>query len=130
MTSHVDPPTVCLRVHDVRETLDFYTRCLRFTNWVYPHPDLAIVTGHGMRLLLSANHGPIAASESTSAGAAPESEYPSRLHLSVTDMTTAASALRVAGVRFRSEITVNRGERQLLVEDPSGNLIELIERQE
>ena len=60
-------------------------------------------------------------------GARPEAGGWNRVHFIVDDLTAEVARLRAAGVKFRNEIVTGPGGKQILIEDPSGNLIELFE---
>lgn len=112
-------------VHDVQAALDFYTTHLGFTpNTVYL-PAFAEVTRGNLRLLLA---GP----DSTAGRPMPDGRTPepggwNRIHLTVEDITAAVDRLRAAGVSFRNDIIAGPGGRQILLEDPSGNPVELFQ---
>ena len=118
-------PTVNVRymVDDVEAALAFYTTHLGFTLISKTLPAFADVARGDLRLLLS---GP-----ASSAGRPmPDGRRPvpggwNRIHLIVDDLATEVARLRSAGVRFRNEIVTGPGGSQILLEDPSGNPIEL-----
>ena len=112
-------------VDDVQAAIDFYTTHLGFTLQQDAAPAFAAVSRDGVRLLLS---GP------TSSGrrAMPDGTRPvpggwNRLHLQVADLAGEVDRLRVAGCRFRNDIITGPGGSQILVEDPSGNVVELFQ---
>jgi len=110
-------------VDDVEAALAFYTTHLGFTLISKTLPAFADVARGDLRLLLS---GP-----ASSAGRPmPDGRRPvpggwNRIHLIVDDLATEVARLRSAGVRFRNEIVTGPGGSQILLEDPSGNPIEL-----
>jgi catechol 2,3-dioxygenase-like lactoylglutathione lyase family enzyme len=112
-------------VEDVQTSIDFYTTHLGFTLRSSAAPAFADVTRGHLRLLLS---GP-----ASSAGRAmPDGRRPApggwnRIHLIVTDIHAEVARLRAAGLAFRNDIVAGPGGRQILVEDPSGNPIELFQ---
>ena len=112
-------------VHDVDAAIAFYTAHFGFTLRSSAAPAFAdVVRGH-LRLLLS---GP-----SSSAGRPmPDGRRPgpggwNRIHLIVEDLAAEVERLRGAGVGFRNDIVKGPGGRQILLDDPSGNPIELFE---
>ena len=120
-------PTVNVRymVNDVDAAIDFYTTHLGFTLISKTLPAFADVSRGDLRLLLS---GP-----TSSAGRPmPDGRQPApggwnRIHLIVEDLATEVRRLRAAGVHFRNDIVTGPGGSQILLEDPSGNPIELFQ---
>ena len=120
-------PTVNVRymVNDVGAAIDFYTTHLGFTLISKTLPAFADVSRGDLRLLLS---GP-----TSSAGRAmPDGRQPApggwnRIHLIVEDLAVEVNRLRAAGVHFRNDIVTGPGGSQILLEDPSGNPIELFQ---
>ena len=112
-------------VDDVDASIDFYTRHLGFSVRTSFAPAFADVTRGNLRLLLS---GP-----SSSAGRPmPDGRQPgpggwNRIHLLVDDIAAEVEALRTAGLTFRNDVVTGPGGRQILLEDPSGNVIELFQ---
>lgn len=112
-------------VEDVQTSIDFYTTHLGFTLRFSAAPAFADVTRGRLRLLLS---GP-----TSSAGRAmPDGRRPvpggwNRIHLIVDDIRTEVERLRGAGLTFRNDIVTGPGGAQILLEDPSGNPIELFQ---
>ena len=110
-------------VDDVEAAIAFYTRNLGFTLISKTAPAFADVARGDLRLLLS---GP-----TSSAGRPmPDGRRPSpggwnRIHLIVEDLSAEVDRLRAAGVNFRNEIVIGPGGSQILLDDPSGNPIEL-----
>jgi predicted enzyme related to lactoylglutathione lyase len=112
-------------IDDVADAIAFYTTHLGFTLQQDAAPAFAAVSRDGVRLLLS---GP------TSSGrrAMPDGTRPvpggwNRLHLQVTDLAGEVDRLRAAGCSFRNEIISGPGGSQILLEDPSGNVVELFQ---
>ena len=112
-------------VRDVDASVAFYVDLLGFTLERQFGPNMAIVSRDGATLWLA---GPGAsASQPMPDGARPEPGGWTRLVLTVDDLDGTVERLRVAGARFRNEILKGPGGRQILVEDPSGNCVELFE---
>jgi catechol 2,3-dioxygenase-like lactoylglutathione lyase family enzyme len=112
-------------IDDVADAIAFYTTHLGFTLQQDASPAFAAVARDGVRLLLS---GP------TSSGrrAMPDGTQPvpggwNRLQLQVADLAGEVERLRAAGCRFRNEVVTGPGGSQILLEDPSGNLVELFQ---
>lgn len=112
-------------VDDVEAAITWYTSHLGFSLLSNHAPAFADVRRGALRLLLS---GP-----TSSAGRPmPDGEQPrpggwNRIHLIVEDLPTEVARLRAAGVRFRNEIVTGPGGAQILLVDPSGNVIELFQ---
>jgi catechol 2,3-dioxygenase-like lactoylglutathione lyase family enzyme len=112
-------------VADVDAAVDFYTTHLGFTVRMSAAPAFADVTRGRLRLLLS---GP-----ASSAGRPmPDGTVPipggwNRIHLIVGDIAAEVARLRAAGVTFRNDIVKGPGGQQILLEDPSGNVVELFQ---
>ena len=123
----MDEGTVSVRymVHDVSESVAFYTDVLGFEILNDFAPAFADVRRGNLRLLLS---GP-----TSSAGRAmPDGEVPgpggwNRIHLVLDDLDAEVARLAEAGASFRNEVVVGPGGSQILVQDPSGNVVELFQ---
>lgn len=110
-------------VDDVQAAVDFYTIHLGFTLNMNAAPAIAQVTRGPMRLLLS---GPT----TSGARATPDdlkTAGRNRIHLIFDDLDAEIDRLRGAGLSFRSDLVTGPGGRQILVQDPAGNLIELFQ---
>jgi catechol 2,3-dioxygenase-like lactoylglutathione lyase family enzyme len=112
-------------VKDVGQAVGFYTGCLGFTVKQRYGPAMAILTRDDLTLWLA---GPVAsASKPMPDGRVPEPGGWNRFVLQVEDLAALVAMLRQHGVVFRNEIVDGPGGRQILCEDPSGNVIELFE---
>jgi len=112
-------------VDDVDQAIDFYTRHLGFDVRSHPGPAFADVVRGPLRVLLS---GP----ESSAGRPMPDGRKPgpggwNRIHFIVDDIDGEVERLRAAGVPFRNDVVTGPGGRQILLEDPSGNPIELFQ---
>jgi catechol 2,3-dioxygenase-like lactoylglutathione lyase family enzyme len=113
-------------IDDVDAALDFYTRHLGFTELTNASPAFADIARGNLRLLLS---GPA----SSGARALPDGRQPipggwNRIHLVVDDIDSEVDRLRAAGVPFRSDSIISGpGGKQIVLDDPSGNPIELFQ---
>jgi catechol 2,3-dioxygenase-like lactoylglutathione lyase family enzyme len=119
-----DDETVNVRyiVHDVARAVDFYTTQFGFDANI-ASPAFADVVKGNLRLLLS---GPgSSAARPMPDGARPVPGGWNRIHVVTLDLEAEIERLRGAGVRFRNDVVAGPGGRQILVEDPSGNLVEL-----
>ena len=126
MTSPTDS-TVHVRylVDDVQAAIDFYTTQLGFTPNTTFLPAFADVRRGNLRLLLS---GPASsAGRAMPDGRRPEPGGWNRIHLLVPDIDTEVSRLRAAGVEFRSDVVTGPGGRQIVLDDPAGNPVELFQ---
>jgi catechol 2,3-dioxygenase-like lactoylglutathione lyase family enzyme len=112
-------------VDDVAASIDFYTHHFGFTAVMNAAPAFADVQRGSLRLLLS---GPLSsAGRAMTDGETPTSGGWNRIHLIVADIDAEIERLRGEGVTFRNDVVVGPGGSQVLVLDPSGNLIELFQ---
>jgi catechol 2,3-dioxygenase-like lactoylglutathione lyase family enzyme len=112
-------------VNDVEEAVTFYTTILDFEVLNNYAPAFADVARGNLRLLLS---GPSSsAGRPMPDGARPGPGGWNRIHLIVDDIAGEVARLRAAGARFRNEIITGPGGKQALLQDPSGNIIELFQ---
>ncbi len=121
--------TVSVRyiVNDVGAAIAFYTQHLGFTVLNQPAPTFAILSSGPLRLLLSAPTGPGGGAQAMPDGRKPEPGGWNRIQIVVDDLPGKVDALRKAGVHFRNDIVIGMGGNQILLDDPSGNPIELFE---
>jgi catechol 2,3-dioxygenase-like lactoylglutathione lyase family enzyme len=113
-------------VEDVGEAIAFYTRHLGFGVELNPAPGFAVLSRGDLRLLLNAP-GAGGAGQAMPDGRRPEPGGWNRIQLEVRDLAGEVERMRDSGARFRNEIVSGRGGKQILLEDPSGNPIELFE---
>jgi catechol 2,3-dioxygenase-like lactoylglutathione lyase family enzyme len=111
-------------VHDVDAAIAFYTGALGFTVDMHPAPGFAALSLGELRLLLN-RPGAGGAGQAMADGRLPEPGGWNRIQIEVGDLASVVERLQSAGVRFRSEVVIGNGGSQVLVEDPSGNPIEL-----
>jgi catechol 2,3-dioxygenase-like lactoylglutathione lyase family enzyme len=111
---------------DVEATTAFYRDQLGFDVEMAPAPGFAMLSRGELRLFLNAP-GAGGAGQAMPDGRMPEPGGWNRIQLEVTDLAGEVKALREAGVQFRNEIVTGRGGKQILLDDPSGNPIELFE---
>jgi len=119
--------TVSVRymIDDVPAAIAFYTTHLGFTLDQDASPAFASVSRDGVRLLLSGK-------ASSGRRAMPDGSQPvpggwNRIQLQVEDLASEVDRLREAGLRFRNEIITGPGGSQILLDDPSGNPVELFQ---
>ena len=125
MTEPRQMVSVRYMVDDVPASIDFYTRHLGFEVRTDAAPAFADVTRGSLRLLLS---GPASsAGRPMSDGETPGPGGWNRLHFVVDDLEAEVARLRDAGLSFRNAVVTGPGGAQILLEDPSGNLIELFQ---
>ena len=121
--------TVSVRyiVRDVDAAAAFYRDNFGFTEIMHPAPAFAMLSLGDLRLVLSAPDGGPGGGQAMPDGSLPEPGGWNRFAIEVTDLQEMVADLREKGVKFRSEIVAGVGGRQILAQDPSGNLIELFE---
>ena len=110
-------------VDDVDKAIEFYRDNLGFEVDMHPAPGFAALIRDDLRLYLNAP----GAGSAGIAGGTPEPGGWNRFQLTVDDLDTMIGELRGSGAIFRGEIAEGAGGRQILLEDPSGNLVELFE---
>jgi len=113
-------------VADVDAAIPFYTEMLGFQMDIHPAPGFARLSKGDLHLLLN-RPGAGGAGQSMADGQAPAPGGWNRIQIEVDDLATTVEKLRAAGCRFRNEIVVGNGGKQILVDDPSGNPIELFQ---
>ena len=121
--------TVSVRyiVDDVDAALAFYCQHLGFTEQMHPAPAFAMVTRGDLRLLLSAPGGGPGGGQAMPDGTLPAPGGWNRFAIEVTDLAGTVDRLRQAGVHLRSDPITGVGGRQVVIDDPSGNPVELFE---
>ena len=121
--------TVSVRyiVDDVDAAIDFYCQRLGFQEDMHPAPTFAMLSREGLRLVLTAPGGGPGGGQAMPDGTMPKPGGWNRFQLEIADLEATVGELRQQGTHFRNEIVTGVGGRQILVEDPSGNPIELFE---
>lgn len=114
-------------VNDVESAMSFYTTHLAFHLDMHPDPTFAILSRGDLQLFLSATSGPGGGSQTLAGGRRPEPGGWNRFVLVVDDLQREVERLRRAGVPLRSDVIVGVGGNQVLLDDPSGNPVELFE---
>ena len=122
-------PSVSVRyiVHDVDEAIEFYRRHLGFHEDMHPAPTFAMMSRGDLRLVLSAPGGGPGGGQAMPDGTLPSPGGWNRFAIEVTDLEDLVRRLRHDGARFRNDIVSGVGGKQILLEDPSGNPVELFE---
>ena len=121
--------TVSVRyiVDDVDAAIDFYTERLDFVEVMHPAPTFAMLSRGDLRLALSAPSGAGGGGQAMPDGTKPEPGGWNRFSLEMGDLEAIVEELREAGVHFRNDIVTGVGGKQILLDDPSGNPVELFE---
>jgi catechol 2,3-dioxygenase-like lactoylglutathione lyase family enzyme len=112
-------------VDDVEAAIGFYTEQLGFTVVTHPAPTFAILARAELQLVLSGAAGPGGGAQAMPDGRVPEPGGWNRIMLEVADLDAEVERLRAAGASFRNDIVTGIGVRQILLDDPSGNAVEL-----
>jgi catechol 2,3-dioxygenase-like lactoylglutathione lyase family enzyme len=118
----------CFRyiVNDVNTAIEFYTKHLGFTLEMHPAPPFAEISRGDMHLYLTqpfrmGGGAPMPSGEQQKPGGW------NRIHLVIEDLDAMIAKLKEAGCHFRNEVVQGVGGKQILLEDPSGNLVELFQ---
>jgi catechol 2,3-dioxygenase-like lactoylglutathione lyase family enzyme len=119
------PPTTRSSA-DVDAAVRFYTELLGFQIEMQPGPGFASLTRGDLRLLLN-QPGAGGAGQAMPDGQRPAPGGWNRIQLEIDDLEATVERLKEADARFRNEIIAGRGGKQVLLEDPSGNPIELFQ---
>jgi catechol 2,3-dioxygenase-like lactoylglutathione lyase family enzyme len=121
--------TVSVRyiVNDVDAAITFYCEHLGFREVMHPAPTFAMLSNGDLRLAISAPGGPGGGGQAMPDGSVPRPGGWIRFMMEVTDLEATVDRLRASGAHFRNDIVTGVGGKQILLEDPSGNPIELFE---
>ena len=114
-------------VDDVDAAIDFYCNRLGFHEDMHPAPTFAMLSHGDLRLVLSAQGGGPGGGQAMTDGTVPAPGGWNRFQLEVADLEATVADLRGHGARFRNDIVAGVGGKQILVEDPSGNPVELFQ---
>ena len=114
-------------VHDVDAAIAFYTTQLGFTLVMHPAPPFAMLSRGDLRLVLSVPNPSGGGGQPMPDGTPQAPGGWNRFAIEVDDLAALAGRLRQAGARFRNDIVTGVGGKQIIVEDPSGNPIELFQ---
>jgi len=114
-------------VNDVDAAIAFYCQHLGFKEVMHPAPAFAMLTRGDLRLVLSAPNPSAGGGQPMPNGTKQEPGGWNRFAIEVSDLEGTVETLGRAGIRFRNEIVTGVGGKQILIEDPSGNPVELFE---
>jgi catechol 2,3-dioxygenase-like lactoylglutathione lyase family enzyme len=114
-------------VRDVPAAIAFYTQHLGFRLEMHPAPPFAMLSRGDLRLVLSAPNPAPGGGQFMPDGTVPQPGGWNRFAIEVSDLPAMVEDLRARGVRFRGDLVTGVGGRQILVEDPSGNPVELFQ---
>ncbi len=118
----------CVRyiVDDVAAAIDFYTAQLGFKLEMHPAPPFAEISRGDLHIYLT-QPSSFGGGAPMPSGEAQKSGGWNRIHLVVENLDAEVARLKAAGNRFRNDMVQGTGGKQILLQDPSGNLIELFE---
>lgn len=114
-------------VNNVDEAIKFYTQQLNFKLEMRPAPAFAMLSHDDLRLVLSAPNPSAGGGQQMPDGTQQTPGGWNRFSIQVSDISALADKLKKAGVHFRNDIVTGVGGKQVIVDDPSGNPIELFE---
>jgi catechol 2,3-dioxygenase-like lactoylglutathione lyase family enzyme len=114
-------------VNDVDVALAFYCQHLGFHEEMHPAPAFAMLSRGDLRLVLSAPNPSAGGGQPMPDGTSQQPGGWNRFSIEVSDLPATVERLRKAGAHFRNEIVTGVGGNQIIVNDPSGNPIELFE---
>jgi len=114
-------------VDDVDAAIEFYTGRLGFREVMHPAPTFAMLARGDLRLVLSAPSGQGGGGQAMPDGTLPTPGGWNRFSLEVEGLEALVDELRAAGVHFRNDVVTGVGGKQILLDDPSGNPVELFE---
>jgi len=114
-------------VNNVDEAIQFYTKYLGFKLEMHPAPPFAMLSRNELRLVLSAPNPAAGGGAPMADGTEQTPGGWNRFAIEVADISAVVQTLQKAGVHFRNNIVSGVGGKQIIVEDPSGNPVELFE---
>ncbi|HJZ74959.1 MAG TPA: VOC family protein [Vicinamibacterales bacterium] len=114
-------------VNDVDAAIEFYDQHLGFQTVMHPAPAFAMLSRGDLRLVLSAPNPAGGGGQSMPDGTQQEPGGWNRFAIEVDDLASTVEHLRHAGIHFRNEIVTGVGGKQIIIEDPSGNPVELFQ---
>ena len=114
-------------VHDVDAAIAFYTKHLGFIVEMHPAPPFAMLSRGDLRLVLSAPNPAGGGGQPMPDGTNQEPGGWNRFSIEVNDLASMVEELRQAGAHFRNDIVTGVGGKQIIVNDPSGNPVELFQ---
>ena len=114
-------------VNNVDESVDFYTKLLGFREIMHPNSDFAMLGLDDLRLILVRASGKSGGGQSMQDGTKQTPGGWNRISIDVEDLDSTVKKLKDAGCTFRNELVMGVGGKQILLLDPSGNLVELFQ---
>src|SRR5215469_6399261 len=114
-------------VNDVDKAIKFYTENLGFKLEMHPAPPFAMLSRNDLRLVLSAPNPSAGGGQPMPDGTQQTPGGWNRFAIEVTDIAAMVEMLRKAGAHFRNNIVTGVGGKQIIVDDPSGNPVELFQ---
>jgi catechol 2,3-dioxygenase-like lactoylglutathione lyase family enzyme len=126
----MSPALVRYIVDDVDAAIEFYTDYLDFEVEMHPAPGFAMLSREDLRLALNSVGGPGGASQPMPDGRIPEPGGWNRIQVQVEDLARVVQQLRARDASFRNDIVDGIGGKQILLDDPSGNCVELFQPHE
>jgi catechol 2,3-dioxygenase-like lactoylglutathione lyase family enzyme len=114
-------------VNDVDAAIAFYSQQLGFQTIMHPAPAFAMLSRGDLRLVLSAPNPAAGGGQAMPDGTTQEPGGWNRFAIEVDDLSATVDRLRSAGAHFRNEIVNGVGGKQVIVDDPSGNPVELFQ---
>lgn len=114
-------------VYDIDKAIAFYTTHLGFKLEMHPAPPFAMLSRNELRLVLSAPNPSAGGGQAMADGTQQTPGGWNRFAIEVKDIEALAEKLKTAGIHFRNNVITGVGGKQAIIEDPSGNPIELFE---
>jgi predicted enzyme related to lactoylglutathione lyase len=114
-------------VTDMNAAIAFYTELLGFKLEMHPAPAFAMLSLNNLRLVLSVSNPSAGGGQSMPDGTQQTPGGWNRFSIEVNNISTKVETLKKAGAHFRNNIVTGVGGKQIIVEDPSGNPVELFE---
>lgn len=114
-------------VNDVDAAIAFYCQRLGFHEDMHPAPTFAMLSRGDLRLVLSAPSANAGGGQSMPDGTKQVPGGWNRFAIEVVDLEALVRGLRAAGVQFRNDVVTGVGGKQIIVDDPSGNPVELFQ---
>ena len=127
MTAPDQYASVRYLVDDVQTAIDFYTTHLSFKVEMHPAPGFAEISRGDMHIYLTQPSPGVGGGAKMPSGEQQKPGGWNRIHLIVDELDETIAKLKSAGCRFRSDVIQGTGGKQILLEDPSGNLVELFQ---
>jgi catechol 2,3-dioxygenase-like lactoylglutathione lyase family enzyme len=120
--------TACVRyiVDDVKDAIEFYTEQLGFKLEMHPAPPFAEISRGDLHVYLT-QPSPFGGGSPMPSGEQQKPGGWNRIHLVVDDLDGVVATLKANGNRFRNKVVQGVGGKQILLQDPSGNLVELFQ---